>query len=229
MPQRGGGSEGTLPPAALVPLERGSEEWQLAVAEFRGRSLDAGVARCAGSADCDVIPADWEVLAVERVEAPALWVKYVNYRKARVELQRLDLTAGPTIEVLSGERVMKHGSGACPPEQIVGGVGVDPRFAHELKNMHGPAAYFSDYAEYSNRYCFSQDAAGGGKVRKLFLCKVCTGRTQVVPKWSTECRARKHPDNGFDSVRGDVGGGYTAIMTYTPESSYPLYVVTYRY
>ena len=38
----------------------------------------------------------------------------------------------------------------------------------------------------------------------------------------------RHPDKGFDTVRGDVCGGMMAIMVYEPDLAYPAYLLTYE-
>ena len=184
----------------LVPVDRGTDEWQRVEAEWRrvghpSRAISA------------------ELLKVERVQNVKAWEAYYNRVRLLAGQNNESLPKGSSIFQRANEKWMKHGTDKQ---------GMDCRNSHQ--GFFGNAVYTAEDALYSDMYCFNLDDG----TRQMFLVRVAAGNVHEVTTRSEAHQSFVHPPSGFDSVRGCAQEpDFMAIMVYQPDSAYPAYFLTY--
>ena len=196
----------------LVPVDRGTDEWNWAAAEWR----KVGQSSRAISA---------ELLKVERVQNVKAWEAYYSRVRLLAGRNNAEVSKGTSVFVKANEKWMKHGTSATSPETIYEAEqGLDCRYCG--KGLFGIAAYTAEDALYSDQKYAHQLADG---TRQMFLVRVAAGNVHEVTTRTIAHQSLVHPPSGFDSVRGCVlGPDFMAIMVYQPDSAYPAYLLTYQ-
>ncbi|CAE8646105.1 unnamed protein product [Polarella glacialis] len=158
-----------------------------------------------------------QIILVERVVNPVLWMKYWSRCNTIKLIGRNQGSAN--------EMWVKHGTAARDPKVICDSeVGLSRNYSREYGNYFGQAVYTAENAWYVDRgYSFN---CPDGK-RQMLLCRVSAG-TACDMEQNSESEKTKVAPNGYDSVRGEVNPGCFAIMVYQDEQVYPAYLVTYQ-
>ena len=185
---------------ALVQLQPGTYEWTQVVHLF----LDDNMV--------DLRPGDIVVERIERVHNKHLWTRY-QARRAQIEINH---GGAPN------EKWLKHGTRTTPPSAIWGGnIGLDAAF---VSGMFGRAVYCADAMEYSHRYLHNLPGQPGRA--QVFLVKFLAGRIEDRDRIETSIVG---PSPNHDCIRGNVGGPGSCYMSYSPHTTYPMYLITYRF
>jgi len=191
----------------LVDVAKDSEEWHFVEGEFRsGRAIPN------------------KLVEVQRVQNAASWGRY--YFKVKMRASSNKDAVGRDLFKRANERWMKHGTRSTEPQKLLDHYrGLDFAYSREEGLFYGKAGYTAEDAAYSHNYRYN---VPGGKLAQMFLVRVAAGKIQEIAVRKPEHTQMKHPDRGFDSVRGDVSGGMMAIMVYEPDVAYPAYLLTYE-
>ncbi len=190
----------------LFDVAKDSEEWHLVEGEFKsGRGIPN------------------KLVKVQRVQNVAAWDGY--YLKVKILASSNRDAVSKDLFKRANERWMKHGTRNTEPQKLFDHHrGLD--YAYVSENcFFGSAGYTAEDAAYSHLYRYN---VPGGKLAQMFLVRVAAGKIQEIAVRTEEHRQMKHPDKGFDTVRGDVSGGMMAIMVYEPYLAYPAYLLTYE-
>ena len=190
----------------LVDVAKDSEEWHFVEGEFKsGRGIPN------------------KLVKVQRVQNAFAWDGY--YLKVKMLASSNRDVVGKDLFKRANERWMKHGTRNTEPQKLFDHHrGLDYAYSSE-GCFFGTAGYTAEDAAYSHGYRYN---VPGGKLAQMFLVRVAAGRIQEIAVRTAEHRQMKHPDKGFDTVRGDVSGGMMAIMVYEPYLAYPAYLLTYE-
>jgi hypothetical protein len=89
--------------------------------------------------------------------------------------------------------------------------------------MFGRGTYSAETTKYSHDGYRFRMADG---MAQIIVARVAAGKVKHLP-YSTETQSLVRPPDGYDSVRGNVGGT-EAVIVYETAQAYPAYLVTYK-
>ena len=122
-----------------------------------------------------------------------------------------------------------HGCKTVPPKQIYESeTGLDTRFSKN--GLLGQGIYFSDNAEYSHSYAWSEKDEWGRMVYSLFVCFVLVGSSCLNVNTNTTLRLPPLKNQAvsvvdrYDSVMNTTLGHF---VIYNNSYQYPAYLVRY--
>ena len=160
-----------------------------------------------------------------RVQNSWLWERYA-FNRERIALKN---------EGMLNERDLFHGTGGINPSIICKGEeGLDMRFSRD--GLWGRANYFTECAEYANRYAHVKHTMNGME-RELLLVRVTLGNIKDLGT-SVNCQLRMPPplpsathhldilNPQYDSISG-ITQNTRVYMTYDNWKSYPAYILSY--
>lgn len=190
---------------AMVPLERGSDEWRRVVCHFEQSAGAAGSVR---------------VISVDRVQNPSLWQPYQLRR--REVMQREKATEGTMRRY---ERTqLYHGTDAATAAKIAS-MGFNRSFSGKHACRLGKGCYFARHAGYSiNPLYASPDEHGH---QRVFCCRVLVGEYAVGAKDVPAPPVRRaEPHLLYDStvdrlVQPEI------FVTFHDAAAYPEYLIQF--
>ena len=216
--------------AQLAEVPKGTFEWSFVEQSFSDLSTDVPPSPRGRRRDLAAQFASIaSVVKIERVENSELWRIYANTCQL---LRQKHGGAGTENEVW-----VKHGTGATDPKIIwrsgvdSGAQGLDPaHVSPSSANMLGKGIYFATHSAYSH-YGFRHEVPGQPGVASMFVVRFAAGLVEDREDGDGKGPRNeiRYPSQGFDTVRGHVGGPGLAYVMHRAGYSYPAYLVTYRY
>ena len=167
----------------------------------------------------------FQVIKIERVQNPELWMKYYNYVKmlAKNYSKQHPEETGDMFEK-ANEWWAFHGTSILENLETIVKNGFQlPKHVFN-NNFYGPALYTATTARYSDAYA-SKAEIDGKKVRQMLICRLAAGDMFYSPE---SANSLTEPPQQKDSVLGSPDGIVPEfVMTYNNDSIYPAYIVSY--